>query len=345
MRHRHSTSRLFDRVRSPCYGSHPFARRRPLSARATPAVSLALRTLPHVQPSRARAAAERTRIVLAVEAVGHLVPPSELAGRVHSTFAHACNIEYGSTLITLVAAAAGNGPTLLRLRVGGAPDLRRCFDDGEPIRCRGGIAIGERATLDLTQAAVWHPAPAGTIAPGATLAARLRHAAAMLAYRRDGRCSVIDGDAAPTVSELAAACRALDTARAAQATARLIGWGEGLTPAGDDVVIGLCAGLDAMACGDPRRTALRRAVASTIGASLSRTTRISAHYLRLAAIGHYNERLLDLRSALLHVDPSRPLDEALRSACALGATSGSDMIAGLLAALRAWSPAPIEAVV
>ena len=293
----------------------------------------------------ARAPTATDRVSLAVETIGHLVPRTAFIGRVHSTFAHACNIECDSTLITVVTAAAGNGPTSLRLRAGSVPDLRRCFDDGETIRGRGGVAGGARATLQLTPATVWHPVPAGVPAPGEAVAARLRRAASIVAGWQGRLRSVIDREAAAVASALTEACAALDTARAAQAVARLIGWGEGLTPSGDDFVIGVCAGFDGLLDDDARRTALRRALSATIGASLSRTTRISAHHLQLAAHGHYSEPLLDVRDALLSVDPSHALEDALRRACALGATSGADMVAGLLAALRAWSPAPMAAIV
>ena len=58
------------------------------------------------------------------------------------------------------------------------------------------------------------------------------------------------------MSALRDACRALDRERAARRIERLVGWGEGLTPAGDDFLIGLLAGLDALVHGEPRRRAV-----------------------------------------------------------------------------------------
>ena len=69
-----------------------------------------------------------------------------------------------------------------------------------------------------------------------------------------------------------------------------------------------------------------------------RTTPIAAHYLRLAAGGHYTEPLLRLRRALLCEDNADVVDAALRSALAVGATSGADTVSGLSAGLRAWLP-------
>ena len=72
--------------------------------------------------------------------------------------------------------------------------------------------------------------------------------------------------------------------------------------------------------------------------STPRTTPIAAHYLRLAAGGHYTEPLVRLRRALLCEDDVDVVDAALRTALAVGATSGADTVSGLSAGLRAWLP-------
>ena len=75
--------------------------------------------------------------------------------------------------------------------------------------------------------------------------------------------NVLDEEAAPSAAALVEACRAFDGERAARHASSLIGWGEGLTPAGDDFLVGLIAGLDALVGGDGRRRCLRAALAST----------------------------------------------------------------------------------
>ena len=110
---------------------------------------------------------------------------------------------------------------------------------------------------------------------------------------------MLDAAGAPVIAALGAACRALDCERAARAVDRLIGWGEGLTPAGDDFLVGLAAGLDALVRGDERRRRFQSALAEAVASRSERTTPIAAHCLRLAAGGHYPEPLLDLRNALL----------------------------------------------
>jgi hypothetical protein len=106
---------------------------------------------------------------------------------------------------------------------------------------------------------------------------------------------------------------------------RLIGAGPGSTPAGDDVVVGVLAGLLATGRDD---------AAARIGAGviplLERTTSSSRMYLSAAADGRFAERVHELVRGL--VDPASALS-ATRSAAGWGATSGLDLLSGIVAAV------------
>jgi len=108
----------------------------------------------------------------------------------------------------------------------------------------------------------------------------------------------------------------------------LIGLGPGLTPSGDDYLVGLLAGLDAT---DHRaRPALATAIAY---AAPTRTTAIGSALLAHAVRGSYAERLHDVLTAIGAGDVgaiSRSVDRAM----AYGATSGADTLAGLFVALE-----------
>ena len=157
-----------------------------------------------------------------------------------------------------------------------------------------------------------------------------------LAQRRHRHSSVIDREASTAVAALEAACGQLDGEKASQHAKNLTGWGEGLTPAGDDFLVGLCAALNALAADNARRRAFLLSVGATIAASSSRTTPIAAHYLRLAAQGHFTADLIDLRDALLSEQRRERLLSVLDRALAVGATSGADSVTGVLAGLSAW---------
>lgn len=307
---------------------------------AQPAVS---QILPGGCPVPPYGHANRTRVALAIEAIGYLVPRTDFTGRVHSVFAQACNLACNDTLLTLCASGAGDGPATLRLARGAPDDLRDLFDVGEPIHCRQGCVRAGRAELRLLPASVWRPTEPGPSLPPSRIEAHLRYAQLRLAQRRGRQASVIDGEGAPVAAALRDACRALDCEQAARHVESLIGWGEGLTPAGDDFLVGLIAGLDALVHLDERRRRFHGALAAALSCRTQRTTPIAAHYLRLAAGGHYAEPLIRLRNALLCEDKRDVVDAAVQRALAVGATSGADTVSGLLAGLLAWLPAASNA--
>lgn len=125
---------------------------------------------------------------------------------------------------------------------------------------------------------------------------------------------------------LAHAVLAFDDAASAGVAAQLIGAGPGATPAGDDVVVGVAAGL--LACGAVDAAATLRAAVRPL---LERTARASRHDLRAALAGEFSEHAHLLVGALRH--PGL-VAAALRRARAWGATSGFDLAAGV-----AWSTA------
>jgi hypothetical protein len=305
----------------------------------------------HVQPALPivpRSLSSRTRVepyndacmprtILAVETIGYLVARTDFAGRIHSVFAQACNVACQGRLLTLCTRRAGNGPLTLRLAGGGPQDLRELLAIGERVDASQGCLRTRRAELRWALAAIWRPAKLRALPDQARIDTRVELATMRLAQLRHAHPSIIDGDGVAVVAALRDSCRNLDGAQAALQVERLIGWGEGLTPAGDDFLVGLLAGLDTLVQGDPRRRRFRDALAATLIGCVERTTPVSAQYLRLAAGSHYGEPLISLRDALI-TEPHRDVvDAALRTALAVGATSGADTVSGLLAGLAAWA--------
>jgi Protein of unknown function (DUF2877) len=301
--------------------------------------SVARRPSPPACHALPRRHAEVARATLGVATIGYLVPRTDFTGRVHSVFAQACNIAVGELLVTVCLARTGNGPTTLCLFDRDTRDLRDLFDADGRVCARDGVVHVGRASLRMTGAEVWRPAEAGPLLAPERIGGHLRAARRQLAQHRRARSSVIDSQAAPVVVALRTACHTLDSAEAARQADRLIGWGEGLTPAGDDFLVGLLAGLDALVQGNGRRQRFRAALASAVVSCMQRTTPIAAHYLRLAAGGHYNEPLVDLCNSLLAEPDWQAVDMRLQRALDVGATSGADTVSGLLAGLSAWLPA------
>jgi len=291
---------------------------------------------------------------------GLAVGGSTLRGRVRSVHRAAVYIDRPAPHGLLVVAIDDVGGVPDGILVLGPSDLR-----GMGIRpgmavlpSIDGLAIPAVAVeIDLSKAVSWSPTlPAGArlgpaVDPGRIADARRRIAearclAAELARAGGlapsaGLAPMLAGHAAPGDPWLARAAALIDAqlnavrsgevAAAIDPTIDLIGLGIGLTPSGDDYLVGFLAGLEAT--DHPARPALAAAIAMH---APSRTTAVGAAALDHATRGAYSERLHDVLVALAgreQVDRVDDLARPVTRAMAYGATSGGDTLVGLFGAL------------
>jgi hypothetical protein len=147
---------------------------------------------------------------------------------------------------------------------------------------------------------------------------------------------------------LAAAVRAFSDGGDARGLASLVGLGVGLTPSGDDVLLGALAALDLASVCSPIARPLRRDLVESLPLPLeARTARLSAQMLRAAADGLYAEPVLDLLHVLADDGTSpAPVERAAAALARLGHRSGRDMLLGIAAALSHAIPhAHVHAVI
>jgi hypothetical protein len=288
--------------------------------------------------------------------LGSDVPRGEFPVRVHSVFRAALNLSSpDGDLLTLLSAEADDLPRSVRLASaedfsslglaagdGGAftvdgivlersagrgrfqvncvsarrlaaqpvPPLR---GDGE--RWRAGVALlealQERAAADLRIA----PLLAGARPLGA-MAQRLTQAALDL-----GRGVQVGR---------------FDAMRAA--AARLIGLGQGLTPAGDDFLCGFLAAGHCRRAAGAGRLRLLTTFADVVREFLGQTTDISAGFLRDAVAGRVSRPLAALAEACSGA-PGSDLDGALQRLAAIGHSSGLDAATGFFYGAAVWGGA------
>ncbi len=111
----------------------------------------------------------------------------------------------------------------------------------------------------------------------------------------------------------------------------LVGLGPGLTPAGDDYILGVAAGgmlLGSRGC--QRRRAL---LCEVIDANADRTNEISYAAMSHAARGHLRQSILELGRAIGGGDRAEMARRAQR-VLGIGATSGTDILSGMLIGLQ-----------
>jgi hypothetical protein len=275
---------------------------------------------------------ELRAVRLTAGAARRLAPPG--SGRVHSVYAHTVNLEldgpdrwlslhgpgplaspFGIACATLPAGAPavgapveiGPGPRLragaLRIRLDGArvatgalpsagprPSLARCLD-----AARAGEAPG---ILEIVAALARDEALPGT------WLARL---------------------AGPALAHLARATGAGETAACIAAATRLLGLGPGLTPAGDDCVMGWITGLRVGGAAGRRLAA--RVERPLLAGAAARTGPLSRAFLAAALRGEVAEPVWAFVAA-----PDAP---RLAGLLAMGATSGRDFLGGYLLAWEA----------
>jgi hypothetical protein len=117
--------------------------------------------------------------------------------------------------------------------------------------------------------------------------------------------------------------------------AALVGVGEGLTPSGDDVLVGVLAGLDAAREASRAAVTLHERLRAALETAAGATTRLSAQLLDAAGAGLYAEPVLGVLEVLaLRRPPAKALDRAVAALLATGHRSGADTLRGIVTALE-----------
>jgi len=250
-------------------------------------------------------------------------------GRVHSVFDRAVNLLVDAQLWTIIAEMARVSPFTICLPPGS--DARMGAAQDMPVHVRAGYVRFGNTVIDCRVARRWSVTAWPSVAEGLT--ARLALASARVrpaAWRGSGELAreVLDG---------LASCQAR---RLNEAVARSVGNGPGLTPSGDDVIIGILAALKM----SPILKAgpdLARRLSHALTPHLGTTTDIGKHLLTQAMGGHFSRPLHELGLALHTPERDSDLPSAIDQALSVGATSGADTSIGLIGAMQ-YSYATLE---
>jgi hypothetical protein len=288
-----------------------------------------------------------------------LVEPGRL-GVVHSTFDCAVNIrlENEARIISLTYASAGRLPYALMLAEGSPASFpTRGVKDGQNVFVEAGSCLtieGAQDRYDYSIADTWDPCMGKLAAPTDNQAFRellewaadYVHARANLAglaplLRRpqqlltggfelgdtpDQRLAKL---AAPDVTGLLIALQKENAPALSVAMDRLVGFGIGGTPSGDDLLVGLLAALSRSRAARAER--MHGLLAGCLEKQLneSSTTLLSLTVLRHALAGEYSEKVHNVTRLLLHPENPESLESSLQQLLLHGATSGSEMFLGI----------------
>ena len=267
-----------------------------------------------------------------------------LFGRVRSVHRAAVYVDLGPRTGILVLAIDDVGGVPGGILLGGVTDLRPTgiergmaflpWADGWSIPTAG-------VTIETSTARTWSPAlpAAARLTAGRRLTRSVDAARTMAAdlAPADGLGPLLSGRDRPgdpwlgvtraLIRRQLDALRAGDGASALGPTVDLVGLGTGLSPSGDDYLVGLLAGLEAI--GHPAHRGIAAAIEAT---EPRRTTAIGQAMLDHAARRAYVERLHDVLIALASGRPDG-IGTAIARAMVYGATSGADTLVGLFGAV------------
>jgi hypothetical protein len=284
-------------------------------------------------------------------------PTERFSGIVHSAFVRTCNVRLETgALLTLVSSEKSNVPNGLRIGTPAQFTFHDFIRSGESAACRGGtLRLGRSGlSIDLRTAVCWHidlsglridlhrrnQAEAWTVAwqalhehqRGNTLSAIIE----VMTRARRNFVAPAEG-AFRTVPALLDATDALQVGEACAAIEPLIGLGPGLTPSGDDFLVGYLAGLWSTAGHDTARLRFLGSVGAWLSEAASHTNVISQAYIQSAVRGNVSEPIARLAQRLDQSDNIASVYAATRAALQIGHSSGTDGVAGLLFGCAAWT--------
>jgi len=280
--------------------------------------------------------------------IGRRVPRKWSSGRVETVFERACNIVTASgEFLAILSAEAGNVAHGIRLcqRL----PLSLCARAGARAQFDGGriTFAASQLAIDLSRATVWESElrlgmvnDVSRLARSAARARRLLMASAKqsaseflkIALRVDVPDTPLAAVLGAMLVQLGVAQRTRNSKAALRIVDNLLGLGPGLTPAGDDFVIGWLAGLT-LAAADPASRQFLREMCDGISARRHVTTMVSAQHLDDASYLCFSEHLSNLCVAIAGDGCDSLLCTFIAAQLSIGATSGADGVAGLMFAL------------
>lgn len=284
--------------------------------------------------------------------IGETVPHDNFDALVQSVFHSAVNLRLinADRLITLLVSDHYELPQGIRITAKDAP-LQELRVDLKAA-ARGGILRFESfpLTVDLRRAAVWK-------CRVRELAADMHSPAVIEAWssawdmltegQRLEHSDVIAGDLfqlnagsrlcqrlSRPVLQLVTSTAQFDLQGSIRSVEKMIGLGPGVTPSGDDILIGFLAGLWSTAGQNQDMLTFLDSFGHQLMQCAKQTSEISRTYLFHAARGQFSSSLSQLAGAIAKGDPiEQKMEEAMR----IGHSSGMDTVTGLLIGLCVWN--------
>ncbi|MCK4423338.1 MAG: DUF2877 domain-containing protein [Candidatus Omnitrophica bacterium] len=136
-----------------------------------------------------------------------------------------------------------------------------------------------------------------------------------------------------SLSGLVKGIRARDFEVIEKTVSGLIGLGVGLTPSGDDVLLGIISGMSCLGHYSKESDYILKISDLISCRAKDKTTMVSQSYLQCAARGEFSEALADMLKAVLYSKGTEVSSSALK-VIAVGSSSGQEIVLGVLLGLE-----------
>lgn len=284
--------------------------------------------------------------------IGEAVPREDFDAVIHSVFDSAVNIrlEEEDRLLTLLISEDYELPQGIRILT--ETSSLRSLRPGLHAAATGGILRFDSSSLevDLRRAPIWKcripeihldmgrlPAQQAWSTAWDLLNEEQRIRSADLVADdlfQTGTDSSLSQRISRSVMSLVTSTDDFDVHGALRAAGQMIGLGPGVTPTGDDILIGFLAGLWSMAGQEQGRLGFIRSFGRELVQFTRQTGEISRTYMLHAAQGQFSSGLSHLAEAIA---TGNDMEETAQAAMRVGHSSGMDAVTGLLIGLCVWN--------
>lgn len=285
--------------------------------------------------------------------IGEAIPRHNFDALIQSAFATAVNLQFANAdrLITLLVSDHYELPQGIRITE--KPRSLQSLTVGHLAACRAGVLRFESSplTIDLRGAPVWKcRIPELNVNMQSSIAERSWTAVWQMLNARQklNKTEIIADDlfqlnfgsllsqkiSRPVLQFISSAGQ-FDIPGSIYAAGKMIGLGPGVTPAGDDLLIGLLAGLWSTLGKDQRQLSFVHSFGDRLMEIANQTNLISRTYLYHAIHGQFSSSLSNLAEVIAFGSENiRAISEA---AMRVGHSSGMDSVTGLLIGLCIWN--------
>ena len=266
-------------------------------------------------------------------------------GYVHSVFSNVINLRMGDELVSLISQRGFNSPISLKIDRENLDDFRvkkkmavsaknedlsigngieisnlKKIETWMPETCRNKTSQINKNTLKLVSELVKiYGKPEG-----------LKPILSMVNGKVSSNMNIYSEKAAPVVKRIIATFpKELETA--GYHTSQLVGLGPGLTPSGDDLLMGLSCTLNLF--GEAYDVNYEDFTQSMLRSIEGKTNFISRAFIKHYAAGKPSENIDSFYLSIINGNPEA-IEENIRKNCLIGHSSGTDTIIGVLLAFK-----------